>query len=575
MSVTGDRPLASTQVMRFAIGLTEKVALAASGAFALSPDARQLAFVAVGSDGVLRLWVRSLDLLEARPLFGSESPAFPPFFWSPDSRFIAFDGGRTLKKIAISGGPAETICDVPGLVVGGSWNRDGVIIFGNSVGGLMQVSASGGTAAALTIPDPSRGESYHSMPSFLPDGQHFIYVRRSKAPDGTGVYFGSLNVKPEEQEPKRLLTTNCGAAYLPSVDGGPDRLLFLRGENLMAQPFDSRQLSLVGEAVTVAEGLGGFLDFGFFSVAASGILFYRAGGAPAQLTWFDQRGRRLGGAGEPGALYSMALSPDGMRAAVGRFAPGLYLWLVDFSRGTTTRFTFGSATAGYPVWSPDGSRIVFASSRDGGYDLYEKPASGAREEQLLLKSSEGKYPTSWSRDGRFLLYRAVDPKTRDDLWVLPLEGDRKPFPFLCTEFNERCGHFSPDGRWVAYSSDESGREEIYVRPFQPDSSDASSEVDGKWLISTGGGTEPRWSGDGKMLYYLAPDRKVMAVEITPNSGFGASVPKALFQAPIFSTTSLQWDVTADGKRFLFPATTAQSEQAPFTVVLNWQAALKK
>lgn len=252
------------------------------------------------------------------------------------------------------------------------------------------------------------------------------------------------------------------------------------------------------------------------------------------------------------------------------------MWLLDFSRGTSTRFTFGSSVATAAVWSPDGSRIIFASSREGNLDLYQKLASGARDEELLLKSSENKLPTSWSHDGRFLLYYAIDPKTKADLWVLPLNGDKKPFPFLRTEFNEQYGRFSPDGRWIAYSSDESGRDEIYVRSFSPDAAGTASAAGGKWLISNGGGTQPRWRGDGRELYYLAPDGKLMAVQVTTSPVFQAGVARILFQAPpTISASTPRWDVTGDGKRFLLPAPTAQSAQAPITVVLNWQAALKK
>jgi Tol biopolymer transport system component len=271
------------------------------------------------------------------------------------------------------------------------------------------------------------------------------------------------------------------------------------------------------------------------------------------------------------------LSPDGEHAAATRYNSGTTLsvvWLLDFSRDISTRFTFGSSASSAGVWSPEGSRIIFTSNRDGNYNLYEKPASGARDEELLLKSDEEKHPTSWSRDGRFLLYFSLDPKTKADLWILPLEGDKKPFPFLRTDFDERYGRFSPDGRWIAYVSDESGRNEIYVRSFSPDGT--APGVSGKWQISNDGGNLPRWRGDGRELYYLTSDRKLMAVEVTTNPVFRAGIPKALFQTTVGTTGSLStWDVSADGKRFLMPAPSAASAQQPFAVVLNWQAALKK
>jgi eukaryotic-like serine/threonine-protein kinase len=574
-------PIPTAAAARFQIPLTERQA-PGGGRFALSPDGRQLAFAAIGTDGVPRLWVRSLDSLGARPLPGSESPEFAPFFWSPDGKYIAFGSGGQLEKIDISGGPAQTICDVAAVVVGGSWNRDGVIIFGTSNGGLRRVSAGGGAATPLTTLDSSRKEIDHALPSFLPDGRHFIYLRQSAIPEDDGVYVGSLDAKPEEQDLKRLVATDWGPAYVPRSAFGMGQLLFLRAGTLMAQPFDDRRLELSGEPVAVAEHVGNFINGGFFSVSAADTLVYMTGSGTgaSQLTWIDREGKVVGTAGQPSPYYTLALSPDGKRAAVTEYAsPGanLGLWVLDLSRGTSTRFTFGPSFDLDPVWSPDGGRIVFQSNRNGVYDIYQKLASGAKDEELLLEPGEAKLPRSWSRDGRFLLYELSDAKTKKtDLWVLPLGGDKKPFPFLQADFNNLEGLFSPDGRFVAYVSDESGRNEIYVRTFSAEAAAATLDAGGKWLVSTGGGVEPRWSRDGKELYYLAPEGKVMNVEIATNPEFRAGVPKALFQTPpsAISTSDSSWDLTPDGKRFLFAVPTEQGA-APFTVVLNWRAGLKK
>jgi len=576
-----EKPPVPAEPVRFQILLPEKTASAPSGAFALSPDGRQLAYAAAGSDGVDRLWVRDRDSLEARPLFGSESPAFIPFFWSPDNRFIAFDAGGKLKRIAISGGPAEPVCDLTSYGVGGAWNHDGVLIVGNGAGGLIRVSEAGGPTSPLTVLDPSRGETHHLLPAFLPDGRHFLYLRVSTTPDNSGISIGSLDAKPEEQSSKQLLATRYGAVYVPSADPYLGHVLFVRDGTLFAQPFDARRLELVGEPAVLAEGLGTFLDFAFLSASTNGVLAYRTGGvSPEQLTWYDRQGKILGMASEPSALeFLPRLSPDGKHAAVSRIdsqGPSReVVWLLDFSRGTSTRFTFGSSNAQNAVWSPDGNRIIFASDRDGSMNLYQKLASGAKDEELLLKSAQAKFPTSWSRNGRFLLYTVVDPKTKADMWVLPLEGDKKPLPFLRTEFNEGDGQFSPDSHWVAYTSDESGRYEIYVRPFSPDSSATVSGAGGKWQISNGGGTEPHWRADGRQLYYIGTDGKVIAVEVTTNPAFQAGVPTGLFQAPATATTATRWDVTGDGKRFLFVARAIQPTQTPFTVVLNWPSLLRK
>jgi eukaryotic-like serine/threonine-protein kinase len=572
-SVVGRSPFAATPLVRSEISLPEKMVLSPSGVLALSPDGRQLAFAAGGADGVMRIWIRSLDSLEARPLLGTEAPAFPPFFWSPDSRQIAFDAGGKLKKISISGGVAQTLCDLAGLAVGGSWNKDGMIIFGQGGGCLMRVSANGGSASPLTVLNTAGGDNHHVIPFFLPDGRHFIYLRASHKADNYGIYIGSIDTKPDEQDSRLLLETKFGAIYVPSSDGGTGHLLFVRDGELWAQSFDAHRLELSGEPVSIAVDVGTFLDGALFSASANGILVYKSGGSQeGLLTWFDQRGRRLGTVGEPGTCLALSLSPDGTRAAVCRLAASPALWLIDLSRGTATRFTFGTSPAVAGTWSPDGSRIIFAYANT--FDLYQKATSGVRVEELLLTSGHPKYPMSWSRDGRFLLYRTSNPKTgKRDLWVLPLEGEKTPFPLLSTEFNHSSGQLSPDGRWVAYTSDESGRDEVYVRTFSPESSAAASD-EGKWMVSTGGGSEPRWNGDGKRLYYLAPDRNLMAVEIATETGLAASVPKVLFQAPQRTATlPYTWDVTADGKRFLFSAPAEQRK--PFTLVLNWQTALKK
>jgi len=574
-------PSASVEPVRFQIPFPEGVIPAVGSHFAVSPDGRQLAFFAVGPDNVARLWVRSLDSLQARPLPGSESPSSPPFFWSPDSQFIAFDAGGKLKKIAIAGGPAQTICDAPGTVVGGSWNREGVIIFGVAAGaGIMRVSAEGGTPSPLTALDPSGKDAAQQLPFFLPDGRHFIYMRLSASPENTGAFVGSLDAKPENQDSKPLLVTEFAPEYVPSGGTGPGYLVFVRDRALLAQPFDPVRLQFSGGPVEIAEQVGNFLNRGFFSVSASGVVAYRTGGSDSsQLSWLDRQGKVQGApTKEPSPAFDMAISPEGGRVALAVLEPDIALWLHDFSRGTTTRFTFGAPLAYGAVWSPDGNNIIFSSERDGGLNLYKKPANGSKDEELILKSPEGKLATSWSHDGRFLLYTATDPKTKDDIWVLPLQEGGKPFPFLRTEFSERKAQLSSDGHWIAYESDESGRFEIYVRPFSPDAGGGAANAGGKWQISTDGGSDPRWRGDGKELYFLSPDRKAMAVEVAADPAFRAGVPKALFQAPSAGLQAVglrQWDVTSDGTRFLFTTPAAATAQAPFTVVLNWQAALKK
>jgi Tol biopolymer transport system component len=577
-----EKPSAPGAPMRFQIPLPSKVNMAPGGGIALSPDGQRLAFTAVGTDGVQRLWLRALDSFEARPLFGTESSRIPPFFWSPDSRFIAFLAGTKLKKIGISGGPPQIICDLS-AGFGGSWNRDGVIILGTEHGGVMRVSSSGGVAFPLTKPNPARQESAHHSPIFLPDGKHFLYWCQSATPENQGVYIGSLDAKPEEQGSNQLVPTNFFPIYVPSTDSSLGQLLFIREQVLVAQPFDDKHLELVGEPTLVAEQVGSFGNYAFFSASTNGILVYISGGSGQQFqpTWLDRQGKVLGTAGGLGLYYRLALSPDGRFAAVGRNTR-TDIWLLNFSRGTEQRFTFGQGNSSRPIWSPDGSHIIFGSDREGVYNLYQKPASGAKEEELLFKSTEHKYPTSWSSDEGFVLYTAIDQKTKQDLWLLSLESGVKAIPFLRTNFNEGDGQFSPDMRWIAYVSDESGSNEVYVRGFSRSSgSDALSASIGKWLISEGGGTGPRWRRDGKELYYRATDGKVIAVEITAGTLFQAGSRKPLFQAPpdiaaLYTIAPFPaWDVTADGKRFLLPVPAVENSPSPFNVVLNWTALLKK
>jgi eukaryotic-like serine/threonine-protein kinase len=577
-------PAPQMDPVRFELRMPEKVSAVSNGTFALSPDGRKLAFAGRTPDGGSQLWIRSMDSLDARPLPGSEQSAggFAPFFWSPDSRYIAFDGGGKLEKIDSNGGAPQTICDITrGGAVGGSWNRDGVIIFPEAPGPIMTVAADGGSPVPVTATAAGSGTVSDVFPYFLPDGHHFLYVHLSATPEQTGIYVGSIDAKPEDQPQQRLLSTNSSVTYVPTPSRGVGELLFIREGQLVAQPFDAGRLELAGQSVIVAEHVGTAGGLGFFAASNAGTLVYRTGGQEQeqQLTQFDRRGKPLGVAGDPGDFLTVALSPDGKRAAyasLGGQSLSEDLWLVDISRNTSTRLTFGVFPSG-PVWSPDGNRIVFASRNGSGSNLYEKNANGAEDQQLLLKSDTSTTPTSWSPDGRFLLYTSNAATTKDDLWVLPLEGDKRPQPFLRTEFNEREARFSPDGRWVAYTSDESGREEVYVRPFSQAPGRNSPPPGAKWLISNSGGAQPRWRGDGKELYYAAPDANIMAVSIATQPAFEAGIPKALFRMPVAGGPAIgsKWDVTADGQRFLIAAPAAASATTPFTVVLNWQAGLKK
>jgi Tol biopolymer transport system component/tRNA A-37 threonylcarbamoyl transferase component Bud32 len=559
-------PTPEPHASRFFVFPPEKSTFTGGGQF-ISPDGLRLVFRATGADGKSLLWMRALDSLAAQPLPGTEEGAAP--FWSPDSRSIGFfvTGGK-LKKIDVTGGPAQTLADTQ-AAAGGTWNRDGVIVFARSYADrLYRMPAAGGAPTPVTTLDESRKETAHLWPYFLPDGRHFLYFARSGQRENYGIYVGSLDSK----ETRFLVNTDASAAYAP-----PGFLLFLRERTLMAQPFDASKLQLTGEPFPIAEQVGYNAGIGraLFSVSETGVLVFLSNiFTNTQLAWFDRGGKPLAQVGTLAQQNYPRLSPDEKRLAVSRGDPQAGsgdIWLIDLARNNTpSRFTFDPANDTSPIWSPDGSRIVFASNRDGTPNLYQRLSSSAGNDEALFKSSEPKLPNDWSPDGRFILYNSLSPNTGTDLWVLPLSGDQKPTPFVQTEFTEYQGRFSPDGRWVAYASNLSGTYEVYVQSF-PSSG-------GKWQISTGGGAQPQWRRDGKELFYLAPDRKLMAVEVNgAGATFVAGVPKPLFEAhvsAIFPGIPC-YAVTSDGQRFLVNTLVGESAPAPLTVVMNWTADLKK
>jgi eukaryotic-like serine/threonine-protein kinase len=544
--------------------------------FALSPDGRRLAFVAPGPDGHNVVWIRELASLDGpRPLRGTEDAFAPVPIWSPNSRFVAFQSGSKLKKIDITGGPSQPICDTSVMALGGSWNRDDILIFGTRETGIMKVPAAGGDCTQVTTTG-GRNE-VHTFPTFLPDGRHFFYL---KAPEGSGIYIGSLDAVPERQSTERILATAHMAVYAPDAgDGG--RLLFMREGNLLCQQFDEQRLRLQGEPFPVAEQVGTIFLSGSFSVSAAGVLAYRAGKTPgwtSQLKWFDRNGKELGHGGEVEAseYTDIALSPDGTRLAAARVnpgAPGPNICLVDLNRDMSRPLTFDVAPDSAPVWSPDGKQVAFSAWRTGRTGIYLRNADGGQEQLLVEPTNDLNMPNDWSRDGRFLLFtKKKDAGTNADLWVLCLSADGTPSgppaPFADTQFSEHHGQFSPDTRWVAYTSNESGRPEIYVQSFPRPSGG------GKTMVSRGGGDQPRWRGDGRELFYLSLDKKVMAVHVTPAPTLKPGLPKPLFEAPLVNPISdeillsgFRWDVTPDGIRFLVNKDTLSYES--LTLVSNW------
>jgi serine/threonine protein kinase/Tol biopolymer transport system component len=535
---------------------------------ALSPDGKRIVFGARSADGKVPLWVRSLDALTAQPLAGTEGAAFP--FWSPDSRFIAFFADGKLKKIDASGGPALTLADAP-VGRGGSWSPDGVIIFApiNFAGSLLRVSSAGGASTSLS---PAQGR----FPWFLPDGRHFLYQNE---PGLSTISVGSL----DGGESKVVTEAGSNTLYAQG------HILFLRNSTLMAQPFDPKRLVTTGEAAPAAEQIQTVLNsgtVGVFSVSETGMLAYRTGTAFGGflLTWFDRSGKRGATVGEPADVVAFQFSPDrkSLAAAIQQDISHENIWTYDVSRGLRTRLTFDPANDNDPVWSPDGRSIVFRSNRKGHFDLYRKSANGAGSDELLYADNLEKIPTTWSADGKFLLYLAgvvgnTAVRTGGDLWALPLTPERpggplKPSLILQAPFNVFDAQFSPDSRWIAYVSNESQRNEIYVTPFPP----PVSGPGGKRQVSTAGGSLPRWRQDGKEIFYLGPDRQLMAAEIEAKGGIlEVGQVRPLFSATGMTQANPLYDVSADGQHFLVRTFPEQKTGDPLTLVQNWTAGLKK
>ena len=552
--------------------------------FAVSPDGRTLV-MAAAVNGKRQLWHRPLDALQWQPMPTTDDARYP--FWSPDSRNIGFFAEGKLRKIAASGGPSQSLCDSADAR-GGSWSRDDVIVFspsGNSDNLIQRVSAAGGVPSSVI-----NTRARYLFPVFLPDGRHFLYETVGLSSEKNGVFVASLDGK----ENRRILADNSGAVFAPSAPQSRiGQLLFLREGNLMAQPFDAGSLETSGDAFPVAEGvaLANANNFAPVSVSDNGVLLYWTGGTGgnlggnSQIVWYDRVGKLLETVGAPGSVLMPAISPNEKTIAFSR-GPGTSnrdIWLRDLDRQNEQRLTTNASFNGIPSWSPKGDRIVFSSNRGGQTtDLYLRASNGSGQDEMLVDTPNGKVVNQWSRDGRFIVYSEQDPKTNQDLWVLPVAEDGKPsgkpMQFLHSEFNEIQGQLSPDSRWMAYTSNKTGTREVYVQPFP--------SADNEIRISIKGGEQPRWNRDVKELYYLAADGQITAVPIIVSAGpkfsLKAGAPAALFDAHIALQNQVffSYDVTADGKRFLVAAVPSAASSTgpstpPLTVRVNWNAASKK
>jgi serine/threonine protein kinase/WD40 repeat protein len=557
------RQTPSSAAIRFPIPFPAKVSSYFFSVLAtnlsVSPDGRQLVFVGM-SEGKRQLWLRRLDSLVAHALPGTEGAASP--FWSPDSRYVAFFAGGKLKRIDPNGTSTQNICDLPGDIEAvGTWGGDGAILYAHIQGNgqvLFRVAAAGGTPNEVT-------ESVSAMwPHFLPDGRHYLsYQWNEEDAAKRGIFVASIDTN----ETRLLVST---APTRAEYSAG--HVVYTRDGNLVARRFDEKSLRMLGEEMTVVEHVPYFDKTGWagFSVSTSGVLAYQARLQPERLLWLDRSGRETGRIDIPGA-WDMRVSPDGRRVAVvqsDRVRLSGEIWIHELARGTSTRVALGPSDNGNPVWSPDGKRLAFFTCCQ---------PSPAVQSTFRIKDavdtgngvSPGPpgfdAPSDWSPDGRFILFiRSNSASTNQDIWVLSVHGDRKAAPFLETPFNETDARFSPDGRWVAYSSNETARDEIYVTPFERPGE--------KWRVSIDGGTRPRWRRDGKELFFISADNRVMAAAIASGSAFETGTPVPLFQTD--SLVNFGWDASADGQRFIITGPAATREM-PFAVVVNWTADLKQ
>ena len=564
-SPSAEKPLVVRAYLKPMPGTSIIIASQQSG-FALSPDGTRMAYVALNTaDGKVAIWVRPIDSLNAQILPGTEGASYP--FWSPDSRSLGFFVDGKLKKIGASGGPPITICEAP-IPRGGTWNQQDVILMAATTNGpIVRVSAAGGTPTPVTSLDSSKGETTHRWPEFLPDGRHFLYVAGTpfgiKEETKNSIVVGSLDSK----ESKVLMHTHSGAQYASG------HLLFLRESTLMVQAFDVKRLELKGDAFPVADPVQEDESTirSLISASQNGVLTYieGSGNTSRELLSVDRSGKSLRGMPGPDAYLGPRYSPDGKKVLFTLRAAGYDLWSYDIVRQVKTRLTFApdSSQANIrAIWSPDGKRIAYASIRRGKYGLYEKAIDGSGKEEALGEPTElAVYPTDWSPDGKFLVYQRSGLGITD-IGIVPLSGERKPYLFAKAPYTMAAAAFSPDGKWLAYASLESGEQKIYVVPFPGPG--------GKWQVSPGGGTSPRWRRDGKEIFYLSSDNKIMAASVKAdgtNFEIGAVTP-------LFETRPNRmyggYDVSPDGQRFVIAYETGQPDTA-ITLVVNWDAEVKK
>jgi Tol biopolymer transport system component/tRNA A-37 threonylcarbamoyl transferase component Bud32 len=535
-----------------------------ANSLAISPDGRRVAYLAQPADDNRAIWIRSIDGQPAVKLAGTDNPQLW-FSWSPDSRYIAFASDGKLRKADVLGGPVTVICDYNGPPRGHAWNRDGVMLLTKD-NGIYRVPDTGGEVAPVLTPDANRKETMIAGPVFLPDGNRFVYIVVSSVPENAGFFVASLDSKT----PTRLMPLPGrvdNVAYAP-----PGYLLLSNGPALTAQRFNTSSLTLEGQPIPIADGLVN----GNFSVSDNGVLLYRKGSnaaPPKRLVWYDRSGKQVGEISSSGNYGTIELSPSGDRVAVDMIASNNRdIWVIDIARGVPSRLTSDAASDWTPSWSPDGSRIIYASSRSGNNDIYQKASSGVGNEEAIFQSDQIEIPVHWARDGTYIVFSRTKPRGGNDTWLLEMSAEKKAVPFVESPFDKVHARVSPDGRWMAYASNDSGMYQVVVQSF-PDPNG------GKWQITAQGGVEPKWRRDGRELYYLGLDGKLMAVPLKADRTFEAGAPVALFESPLTVgrpqvSRDRRYDVSTDG-RFLF-ATPADTVAGPAVIaVVNWTSGLPR
>jgi DNA-binding winged helix-turn-helix (wHTH) protein/Tol biopolymer transport system component len=536
----------------------------------VSPDGRFMLFAATEASGDTQLWLRPLNDVNAHPVEGTKGASFP--FWSPDSRSFGFFAGGSLKRLETTGGVPKALCEAP-EGRGGTWNRDDMIVFAPSMASpLMVVSAAGGEPKAVTTLDPARQDASHRWPYFLPDGRHFVFSVYANQQGNSGIFIGSLAATV----PSLLFSASSNAVYVNRLGFG-GYILFAEGTTVIGRAFDPDTLKLSGPEFPIAESpnrVNMEPQRADFTASDAGVLAYRPKRGTDKLTWFDRGGTRLETFGEPGIHLDLTLSRRETEIAYSRYEPHTVrydVWRADRATQAISRLTYGSLDQVGPVWSPDGSTLfyssldlIFGSKKPLPWsEIHQISFTKGNTSKLLLKSDFLKIP--WSANDHFLLYHELRPGKKARTMALPLDSDPKPVPLLSGPSNQLFAMFSPDGKWVAYVSDESGKQEVYVVPFNPGAASKS-----KWLVSSNGGSQPVWQADGSQLYYLAPDKQIMTVPISWAGGrFSPGQAQALFQPDIVDDFRARFAVTADGRRFLVPCSTDQSRSKPIIVVVNW------